>query len=48
MADAILSVFINLEGVFAATESAITVVKVTEKRKVGPVLAKRLFSLLHP
>ena len=47
-ADALLDSFENtFSGVFNATEASIAVVKINEKRKVGPVLAKRLFSLLH-
>jgi ERCC4-type nuclease len=34
-------------GVFQAEEASIATIKVSEKRKVGPVLAKRLVSLLH-
>jgi hypothetical protein len=47
-ADALLDAFDKtFTGVFNADESAIATVKVSEKRKVGPVLAKRLYSLLH-
>jgi len=49
VADALLNAFdTTFKGVFDASESEIAAVKVTEKRKVGPALAKRLFSLLHP
>ena len=37
----------NLQGVWAAEESTIASVAITEKRKVGPVVAKRLYGLLH-
>jgi len=47
-ADALLDAFDKtFTGVFNATEASIAIVKVSEKRKVGPVLAKRLFTLLH-
>lgn len=47
-ADALLEAFDKtFTGVFNADEAAIATVKVSEKRKVGPVLAKRLYSLLH-
>jgi ERCC4-type nuclease len=37
----------NLPGVWAAEESTLASVAITEKRKVGPVVAKRLYGLLH-
>ena len=47
-ADALLAAFEGtFTGVFGANEAALTAVKITEKRKVGPALAKRLFTLLH-
>jgi ERCC4-type nuclease len=47
-ADALLEAFDKtFTGVFNADEATIAVVKVSEKRKVGPVLAKRLYTLLH-
>jgi ERCC4-type nuclease len=46
IARAILEEFESLEGVFAAEESAIAVLK-NGTRKVGPAVAKRLFALLH-
>lgn len=47
-ADAILAAFQGtFTGVFEANEVALASVKVTEKRKVGPAVAKRLFTLLH-
>lgn len=47
-ADALLAAFQGtFTGVFGADESAIASVQVTEKRKIGPALAKRLFTLLH-
>ena len=47
IADAILLAFgSNLPGVMAASEADIANVKVTEKRRVGPVVAKRLKGLL--
>ena len=46
MADAILLAFPTLAGIMSATEVEIATVKVTEKRKIGPVVAKRLKNLL--
>lgn len=46
VAEAIMSTFGNLTSVLEAEESAIAAV-VVGKRKVGPVVAKRLFELLH-
>jgi len=37
----------TLTGVWAAEESTIASVAIKEKRKVGPVVAKRLYGLLH-
>jgi len=49
LADALLKAFDEtFKGVFEASELEIAAVRVSEKRKVGPALAKRLFSLLHP
>lgn len=45
-AEAILTKFGNLTNVFAAQENDIAEI-VVGKRKVGPVVAKRLFALLH-
>jgi hypothetical protein len=48
LADAILAACGGtLQGVWAAEESTIASVAVTEKRRVGPAVAKRLFGLLH-
>jgi ERCC4-type nuclease len=47
IADAILNNFPTLTDVFSASETDLSVVKITEKRKVGPTVAKRLFMLLH-
>lgn len=47
IADAIMSVFPRLQDIFDASESDIATVKITEKRKVGPTVAKRLHTLLH-
>lgn len=47
-ADALLAAFQGtFTGVFQADESALASTKITEKRKVGPALAKRLYMLLH-
>jgi ERCC4-type nuclease len=49
LADALLKAFgETFKGVYEASVLEIAAVKVTEKRKVGPALAKRLFCLLHP
>jgi ERCC4-type nuclease len=49
VADALLNAFDEtFKGVFEASELEIAAVRISEKRKVGPALAKRLFSLLHP
>jgi ERCC4-type nuclease len=37
----------NLEGIWILSERDIAAVQITEKRRVGPVLAKRLWTLLH-
>ena len=37
----------TLTGVWALTEVAIAATKLSEKRRVGPAVAKRLWSLLH-
>jgi ERCC4-type nuclease len=34
-------------GVWGATEAALAAVQITEKRRVGPAVAKRLYTLLH-
>ena len=48
VADAVLAAFGGtLAGVWAAEEAAIAKVPITEKRKVGPAAAKRLWGLLH-
>lgn len=47
IAKAILAKGLTLTGVWALTEKEIAVIAVTEKRKVGPALAKRLWTLLH-
>lgn len=47
IAKAILEKGTNLTGVWALTEKEMALVPVTEKRKVGPVIAKRLWMLLH-
>jgi ERCC4-type nuclease len=48
VADALLLAFGNFTGVFEAGEALIAAVKISDKRKVGPALAKRLVTLLHP
>jgi ERCC4-type nuclease len=45
-ADAVLTAFTNFTGVMAAEESALAAVQVG-KRKLGPAVAKRLWTLLH-
>lgn len=45
-ADAILTTFGNLTAVMAAEEAALAVVQVG-KRKLGPAVANRLYTLLH-
>jgi ERCC4-type nuclease len=48
VAEALLTAFGGtLRGVLAAEETAIAAVKVTEKRRVGPALAKRLCGILR-
>lgn len=48
VADAILTACGgNLAGVWAATEAALADVRISEKRRVGPAAAKRLWGLLH-
>jgi hypothetical protein len=37
----------TMAGVWAATEAEIAATPITEKRKVGPAVAKRLMGLLH-
>ena len=49
VADALLTAFGDtFKGVFEADEVSIAKVQVSEKRKIGPALAKKLFTLLHP
>jgi ERCC4-type nuclease len=49
VADAILAQFGGtLAGVWVAAEADMAVCKLSEKRKVGPAVAKRLWNLLHP
>ncbi len=45
-AEAILTAFTNFTGVMAAEEAALAAVQVG-KRKLGPAVAKRLWTLLH-
>ena len=47
IAKAILGKATNLTGAWALTEKDIALIPVTEKRKVGPAIAKRLWTLLH-
>jgi ERCC4-type nuclease len=48
VADAILAACGGtLEGVWAATEAELASARITEKRRVGPAIAKRLLGLLH-
>ena len=47
IAKAILEKGANLTGVWALSEKDVAAVQVTAKRKVGPALAKRLWTLLH-
>lgn len=37
----------SLTGVWAATEATLAAAPITEKRRVGPAVAKRLYGLLH-
>lgn len=37
----------NLPGVWAKTESELASLQLTEKRKLGPAMGKKLFALLH-
>lgn len=47
IASALVAAFVNLEGVMKASESEMAATMVTEKRRVGPAVAKRLYNLLH-
>ena len=47
IAKAILGKAATLTSVWALTEKDMAIIPVTEKRKVGPALAKRLWTLLH-
>ena len=47
IATAILTHFKTFASVLAATEKDIAAVKVTEKRKVGPAIAKKLWTTFH-
>jgi len=47
IASALIGAFVNLEGVMKATEVEFASMMITEKRRVGPVVAKRLYNLLH-
>jgi ERCC4-type nuclease len=47
-ADALLAAFQGtFTGVFEADETTLALTQINEKRKVGPALAKRLYTLLH-
>ena len=47
VAEAVLSSLGSFAAVFAADEATLAAVKLTEKRRVGPAVARRLFGLLH-
>ena len=47
VADALLVAFPTLTGVWGASEADIANTKISEKRKVGPAIGKRLWNLLH-
>ena len=47
IASALVTAFVNLEGVMKASEAEIAGTMVTEKRRIGPAVAKRLYNLLH-
>jgi ERCC4-type nuclease len=47
IASALVTAFVNLEGVMKASETEMAGTMVTEKRRVGPAVAKRLYNLLH-
>jgi len=47
IASALIKAFESLEGVMKAEKSDIENTKITDKRRVGPAVAERLFSLLH-
>jgi ERCC4-type nuclease len=47
IASSLIEAFHTLEGVMKASETEMANVKVTEKRRVGPAAAKRLYNLLH-
>jgi len=48
IASALIEAFHSLEDTMKASESEMANVKITEKRRVGPAVAKRLYNLLHP
>jgi hypothetical protein len=47
IASALLVKFVTLPGVMAASEKEMAETRINEKRKVGPAVAKRLWTLLH-
>lgn len=47
VAEALLTSLGSLSGIWSADETSLADVKITEKRRVGPALAKRLYNLLH-
>jgi len=47
IASALMEAFHNLEGIMKVSEAEMANVKVTDKRRVGPAVAKRLYNLLH-
>jgi ERCC4-type nuclease len=47
IASALVIAFGNLEGIMKTPETELAATMVTEKRRVGPAVAKRLYNLLH-
>lgn len=47
VAEALLSSLGSFSAIFSAEEAALAAVKLSEKRRVGPAVAKRLYTLLH-
>jgi ERCC4-type nuclease len=47
IASALLVKFVSLTGVMAASEKEMAETRINEKRKIGPAVAKRLWTLLH-
>jgi ERCC4-type nuclease len=47
VAEALLKELGSFSSIFSASEATLAAVKISEKRKVGPAVAKRLYGLLH-